>query len=444
MPEAPRVVLLMIPFTGYDRGLLEGIARYTQVQSPWVYYLSGDYPEVPLPSPDSLSGAFHWPEYVSGAAAQTPFPDLRRWRANGVIGRIQSARIARKVLASRLPVIAIDLSEEQLARDNPLSKISEIRADSRQAGRLAAEHFLERGFRNFAFCGYQGRIWSRQRQEGFCERLCEAGFSCNVYEPQCSPHTPCARRRAGRVGAASMPRTRSVRATLEQRSLSWSAEQPMVAAWLKSLPNPVAIMACSDIRGRQVSEASLAQGLCVPDDVAIVGVDDDHLICNLTNPPLSSVAFNLNQAGYRAAELLDGLMTGRVRRPQRIMVEALWVVARRSSDVIATEDRHVSVALRFIRDHARESINVDDVVEQAGPSRRGLEIRFRGILGRSIRDEIQRVRLACAKQLLLDTNLPTQRIAALVGFSSLQYLSNVFRREAGMTLAQFRRRMQVP
>lgn len=415
MPEAPRVVLLMIPFTGYDRGLLDGIARYTQVQSPWVYYLSGDYPEVPLPAPDSLSGAFQWPEYGSGAAAQTPFPDLRRWRANGVIGRIQSATIARKVLASRLPVIAIDLSDEQLARDNPLSKISEIRADSHQAGRLAAEHFLERGFRNFAFCGYKGRIWSRQRQEGFCERLDEAGFACNVYEPKPS-----------------------------RRTISWKWEQPMVAAWLKSLPNPVAIMACSDIRGRQVSEASRGQGLSVPDDVAIVGVDDDQLICNLTNPPLSSVAFNLNQAGYRAAELLDGLMSGRVRRPQRIMVEALWVVARRSSDVIATDDRHVSVALRFIRDHARESINVADVVEQAGPSRRGLEIRFRSILGRSIRDEIQRVRLTYAKQLLLDTNLPTQRIATLVGFSSLQYLSNVFRREAGMTLAQFRRRMQVP
>ena len=218
----------------------------------------------------------------------------------------------------------------------------------------------------------------------------------------------------------------------------------MIGAWLKSLPRPVAIMACNDICGRQVLEASLGQGLNVPDDVAVLGVDDDGLICNLANPPLSSVAFNLEQAGYQAAEVLDGLMAGRIREPQRIMVPSLWVVARRSTDVIATDDRHLSGALRFIRDHARHAIGVSDVVQQAGLSRRGLEIRFRQILGRSIRSEIERVRLAFAKQLLLETALPLQRIATLVGFGSLPYLSNVFRRETGLTLAQFRRGMQVP
>lgn len=422
MSESPRVVLLMIPFTGYDRGLLDGIARYTQLHRPWMFYLSGDYPEVPLPAPDSLSGAFQWPEYVRGTEANMPFPDLRRWRANGVIARIQSTKIARKILDSRMPVIAIDLSEEQLNEKNPLSRISEIRADSHHAGRLAAEHFLERGFRHFAFCGYQGRIWSRQRQEGFCQRLAEADFPCHVFEPSWQ----------------GTSRTR-------RPALSWAAEQPMVAAWLQSLPRPVAIMACSDIRGRQVLDAALAQGLHVPDDVAIIGVDDDRLICNLTNPPLSSVAFNLEQAGYRAAELLDEMMSGKkIEQPERIMVESLWVVPRRSTDVFATEDRHVSAALRFIRDNARQQIDVGDVAEHAGPSRRGLEIRFRDVLGRSIREEIQRVRLNFAKQLLVETNLPTERIAALVGFSSLQYLSNVFRRECGTTLAQFRRRMRLP
>ncbi len=218
----------------------------------------------------------------------------------------------------------------------------------------------------------------------------------------------------------------------------------MVASWLESLPRPVAVVACSDIRGRQVLEAAVTQGLAVPDDVAVCGVDDDPMVCNLTNPPLSSVAFNLEQAGYRAAELLAGLMSGSVRAPRRIMVEALWVVARRSTDVFATDDRHVGKALRFIRDHAKQPISVDDVVEHAGPSRRGLEIRFREILGRSIRTEIQRARLSYTRQLLLETNLPAERIAALVGFSSLQYLSNVFRRETGMTLTQFRRRMRMP
>jgi len=214
----------------------------------------------------------------------------------------------------------------------------------------------------------------------------------------------------------------------------------MVGAWLKALPKPVAIMACNDIRGRQVLEASLAQGLNVPDDAAVVGVDDDPLVCNLSNPPLSSVALNLEQAGFRAAEHLDCLMAGRTTQSRQILVEPLWVVRRRSTDVMATEDRHVAAALRFIRDHARQPIGVQDVAEHAGTSRRSLEIRFRRVTGRSVRGEIERSRLTHAKQLLLDTNLPVEKIAQLVGFGSLPYFSNVFRDRAGLTPAEFRRR----
>lgn len=415
MAQPPRVALLMIPFAGYDRGLLRGIARYTQLHGPWVFYLSGDYPTIPLPESDSSSVKIAETMPPGTARGRLPLPSLRRWGATGVIGRIQSARMARTLLASKLPLIAIDLSDQQRAEGNPLSGISEIRADSHAAGRVAAEHYLDRGFRNFAFCGYEGRVWSRCRREGFCARLEQSGFTCDVYSP------------ASR---------RSV--------LPWNREQPMVTSWLKSLAKPVAIMACNDSRGRQILEASLLAGLSVPDDVAVIGVDEDPLLCSLANPPLSSVAFNLEQAGYQAAELLDGLMSGRVESPRQIMVEALWVIPRRSTDVIAIEDRNVAAALRFIRDHARQPISVADVVRQALVSRRGLEIRFQHSLGRSIREEVQRVRLGWTKQLLVETNLPAWRIAEASGFSSLSYLSNVFRRELGMTLAQYRRRLRSP
>lgn len=415
MSGTPRVALLMIPFAGYDRGLLEGIARYAQLHGPWVFFLSGDYPEVPLPTPDSLSGKFIGAEYMSSVVTGVSLPDLRRWGVNGFIGRIQSVKMAEKLLASGLPVIGVDLPEQKSARGELLAKVSEICADSQHAGQLAAEHFLERGFWNFAFCGYEGRVWSQRRQEGFSARLREAGFSCEAYQPPRFKH-----------------------------GLSWRRELPLVTSWLKSLPRPVAVMACNDIRGRQVLEAGLLSGLSVPEDVAVVGVDNDHFICNLSNPPLSSVALNLSQAGYQAAELLAGLMKGKPQRRRRIIAESLWVAPRRSSDVIATEDEHVAAALRFIRDHVRESIGVDDVVRRTGISRRGLEIRFQQTLGRSIRGEIERTRLVLTKQLLVETNLPAEQIARLAGFCGLSYLSSVFRREAGMTLTQFRRRMRLP
>jgi LacI family transcriptional regulator len=415
MSETPRVALLMVPFAGYDRGLLEGIARYAQLHGPWVFFLPGEYPEVPLPTCDSLSGEFIGQEYMSSVAAGVSLPDLRRWGVHGVIGRIQSLKMAEELLASGLPVIGIDLPEGQFARRDLLSRVSEIRADSQKAGQLAAEHFLERGFRNYAFCGYEGRVWSQRRLDGFAARLAEAGFSCQVYQPPRLKH-----------------------------GLSWKHELPAVTSWLKSLPQPVAIMACNDIRGRQVLEASLLSGLNVPEDVAVVGVDNDQFVCNLSYPPLSSVGVNLNQAGYQAAELLAGLMRGKVRRPRQVVAEALWVVPRRSSNVIATEDGHVAAALRFIRDHARESIDVDDMVRQTGISRRGLEIRFQQTLARSIRGEIERTRLVLTKQLLVETNLPAEQIARLAGFCGLSYLSTVFRRQAGMTLTQFRERMRVP
>lgn len=417
MPSTPQVVLLMVPFAGFDRGLLDGIARYAQLHGPWVFFLSGDDPRLPLPASDSVTGNATNLAGASQMLNMLPLPDLVRWGATGVIGRIHTRRIATRIAKAGIPVIAIDRSDELSKPDSPIANVSQIRAESHRAGIMAAEHFLDRGFRSFAFCGYEGRHWSRGRQEGFCERLALAGAECQVYEP-----------------AHLRPPLR------RHEAVSWEQEQPLVVAWLRSLRTPVAIMACNDIRGRQVVEAAHQARLLVPDDVAVVGVDDDRLVCSLSNPPLSSVALNLEQAGYQAAGLLDDLMRQTVARPQIIPAEPLRVVARRSTDVIATEDPQVATALRFIRDHARQPIGVRDVAEQAGASRRSLEIHFRRVLGRSVHDEIQRVRLEHAKQLLLETDLPAERIAELIGFSSLAYLSNVFRRQVGKKLSEFRRR----
>jgi LacI family transcriptional regulator len=369
---------------------------------------------VPIPESDSTSDKM-FPERAVRRPSRREAFSLRRLDAAGVIGRIQTPAIARTLLASGLPLIAVDLTAKQLADGNPLSGVSEICADSHTAGRVAAEHLIERGFTCFGFCGYQGRLWSDRRLAGFSEQVQAAGHSCSVYEP---PH--------------------------RHRVLPWGSEQASVVAWLRSLTKPVGIMACNDVRGRQVIEACLQAGLRVPDDVAVVGVDEDRLLCELANPPMSSVVLNLERAGYQAGELLAGLMAGRVQQPQRVLVEALWVIPRRSTDVLAIEDRHVAAAVRFIRDHCREAITVGDVVAESHISRRSLEIRFQQRLGRSIRQQIQQARLAWSKRLLIETNLSAEKIAQTCGFSSLSYMSSVFHRELGTTLTDYRRQARNP
>jgi LacI family transcriptional regulator len=218
----------------------------------------------------------------------------------------------------------------------------------------------------------------------------------------------------------------------------------LVAAWLRLLPKLVGIMTCNDIRGHQVIEACLQAGLRVPDDVAVVGVDEDRLLCDLASPPLSSAVLNLERAGCQAAELLDGFMSGRTRKPQRILVKPLWVVPRRSTDVVAIQDGYVAAAVRFIRDNFRQTTTVDDVVTQTGASRRSLEIRLQRSLARSIRQELQRMRSAWSKKLAVETSLSAEKIAEVSGFSSLSYMSSVLQRELAMTLTEYRRRSHTP
>jgi len=412
MSDTPRVVLMMSPGGGYDRGLLRGIARFARNHGPWVFILAGDEPCMPM-----SMAAIAAVNSVKGVSLSSRCHDglllnLKKLGATGFIGRLNNPRVAEAVLASGLPAIAMDLTDNQLVEDNPLSRLSEICPDSHKAGQLAAEHLLDRGFRRFAFCGYQGENWSHRREVGFCQRLKKAGFECDVY-----PLPP------------------------RKTRLPWHREQPIVTAWLKSLYTPVGIMACNDIRGRQILEACAIGEMHVPDDVAVVGVDEDHLLSELSNPPLSSVVLDTEKGGYQAAELLNEMMSGRLNHQRRtILVNALWVVARPSTDVIAVEDRDVAAAILYIRDNARRPIGVRDVVKHAAISRRALEIRFLHILKRSIREEIQRVRLNWVQQMLVETNMPIWKIADCTGFSSLSYLRKVFHRTVGATLVSYRKK----
>jgi LacI family transcriptional regulator len=390
-PRIPKVALLVETALGYGRGLLRGIARYARLHGPWVFYLTpGDLLQV--------------------------LPKMEEWGGTGIIARIETPEIARAILATRLPVIALDLKREQLAADNPLSRLSEVCPDSHQAGRMAAEHLLAKRFEQFAFVGVaDDPPWSTRRKEGFAQCLAMAAFSCHDYP---------------------VPRS--------ARERQWSREQPRLVRWLQSLPKPLGLLACDDDRGRQVLTACRVAGIQVPEDMAIIGVDNDEVLCDISDPPLASVALDSEKAGYEAAALLDGLMSGRIRAPRRILVPPLFVVERRSAEVMAHNDRDVALALRFIHDHAGQPIAVKEIARTSRLSRRMLELRFRRSVGCTIHEKIQSVRLERAKQLLIETEQSIGEVAQAAGFASSGYFSKVFHRALGMPPADYRLRMDCP
>ena len=377
-----QVALLIETSNAYARGLLHGIHAYVREHHRWVIY---------------------FPEQGRGDA---PPQSLQQWRGQGIIARIENPRIARAVRAKRLPTV--DVSAARL-----LPKLPCVETDNLAIARLALEHLRQRGFRNLAFCGDNRFQWSRERGAALDRLAAEADCTLSMYPPANHQNV--------------------LRAVGPQ-------EDKQLIAWLRQLPKPCGLMACYDIRGWQVLELCRQIGVAVPDEIAVVGVDDDELLCNLSEPPLSSVQLNSRQTGYEAAALLDQMMAGHAVAGGIRRVPPLGVVTRQSSDVLANSDSEVSQALRFIREHACEGIKVEAILRAIPVSRRVLESRFKKLLGHSPHDEILRVQLQRVKQLLAETDLPLRVISERAGFKHVEYLSAVFKRHIGRPPRDFRQR----
>ncbi len=384
MREIPKVALLVETSRGFGRDLLCGISRYAQLHGPWNFHIkAGDFEQA--------------------------LPRMKQWGGTGIIARIPNERVAKAILEVKLPTIALGLSDQQMRVGSPLCEFSELSSDAVEVATLAANHLLERRFRHFAYVGVEGRAWSERREREFVAQLQKAGLAPHVYQPPSRPND--------RV---------------------WEKEQVIMVDWLRRLPKPIGLFACNDDRGREVLEACRLMNLRVPEDVAVLGVDNDEVFCGLAYPPLSSVALNAETAGYRAAELLDGMMQGIIREPRRIQVEALGVVTRRSTDIVAVEDEDVASALQYIHREQGRNISVESVVQEVAVSRRNLEKRFRDTIGRTILEEIQITRLERAKRLLLETSYPVSKIAELSGFGTTGYFIQFFQSRVGKTPRKYR------
>jgi LacI family transcriptional regulator len=379
MAKRPFVALLIETSNSYARELLRGVHAYLREHRPWSIYL---------------------PEAGRG---DMPPTWLTSWDGDGIIARIENKRIARIVRGCREPVV--DLSAGRFVPELPC-----VETDNQEIARLAFEHLYERGFRSFAYCGDDRFAWSIDRGFWFSQFADEVECSCSVFRPS-------RRRRA---------------------EASWEYEDKELAVWIESLSKPCGLMACYDIRGRRVLEICRRLGVAVPDEIAVVGVDNDDLLCNLADPPLTSVVPDTHRTGYQAAEILEAMMAGEAVEPGVRLVKPTGIVTRQSSDVLATGDADVSTAVRFIRDHACDGIKVEDLLRAIPISRRVLESRFKKMLGRTPHEEILRVQLQRVKQLLEETDLPLAAIAERGGFKHVEYLSVVFKRHFQQPPSQYR------
>ena len=330
------------------------------------------------------------------------------WRGDGIISFIgYRDDLAEFILTSGLPAVEISMVRNEIA-------LPRVEGDSDMIGRLAAEHFLERGFRHFAWAPMLDDVVNAERYRGFADRLAKAGFSCQLLPPADTRHGD--------------PATRD-----------WAARRKLLMSELKGLPKPLAVFGYNDCVAADIIDACDDAGLLVPEAVAVLGVDNDALICECIPVPLSSVCHDLEGMAYRAAALLDRLMSGRKPPKGVIRVPPKGLVTRRSTDILAVDNLQVARALRFIRDHyTNPLLGVDDVVAATSVSRRPLEKAFRRELKRTINDEIVRARMDKVKDLLANSTLKVVDIAAASGFLRPNHLHRTFRRLAGLSPKAYR------
>lgn len=347
-----------------------------------------------------------------------PLEMLARWKGDGVLARVETAAIAKALarVRRRLGIPVIDVSAARLLPDIPY-----VETDDVAIATLATEHFLERDFRTFAFLGDARFRWSDNRCRGFCAALGARGFTVDVF----------------RGAARGQPRGN--RSKKPADTAEPADDTAAVEAWLAGLPKPVAVFACYDTRGRQALEACRRAGLVVPDEVAVLGVDDDRVLCGLSSPPLSSVIPDAIGAGRLAATLLESLMAGSRLDRNEWLLAPLGITARQSTDVLAIDDDLVAAAVRCIRDNACRGIKVADVVRMLATSRRLLESRFVKRLGHTPHEEIARVQFRRVELLLRETDLPLASIAERAGFRHPEYMTVAFTRRHGMPPSRWRK-----
>ncbi len=387
-----KVAVFVETSRAYGRALCEGIADFAQANGHWIFKGGGE----------------SWEEGLREIAG----------KADGVIARIPNAKMAKAFARLRIPVV-------DLYRWREYPAISSVDADHAAIGRMAAEWFVERRFKNFAFCGYTGAPFSDLRGAAFKEVVETRGHTCSIYKE------------------AVFSSDFLGKMILQAECYGEPPDRDRMAAWLESLERPAAIFCCHDIRAYQVVTLCKELGLSVPGDVAVMGVDNDRILCGFSDPMLTSVDPDAHQVGRLGAQHLFELMARKSRGVRRALVAPVRIVERASTETDPVEPLWLSEALRFIRKEIPSGVNAAEVIRHVGLSHTQIERAFVKVLGNTIHQEITRLRMREACRLLAETTHPAAAVSKLSGFTSPQYFNRLFCRCHGMTPGDYRRKGEV-
>lgn len=378
-------LILLTDFTeAFAHNLLRGILEYSKGCEPWVVCrMPPSYKQA-----HGVRGVLDW---------------ARKWQADAIIAQFDDDDEVELFRENGIIALAQDFKSR-------FSVIPNITSEYKLTGRMAADFFLQKGFRNFAYYGYQEVIWSEERCMGFRERIVEKGFGSHFYEFQKQP--------------------------LENL---WYYESEPLVSWIKSLPHPLALMTCDDTQGNKIMEVCRVLGIKIPEEIAVLGVDNDEIICSLSDPPLSSVNLNIAKGGYEAAQLIDRLMRDKDAPCEDVVIHPTTIINRLSTDIYSTGDPYILAALKYIHQNLASKITVEDVVRQVPLSRRLLEIHFKQVTGSSVYQYIFNLRMERFAQLLLEGNEPIADIAMSVGLPDYKNLARQFKVWKECTPAEYRK-----
>lgn len=384
MKKKIKIVLDIETARETDRQMIRGIIKYGLSAQNWELVLK------PL-------------EYIHSKKNKHPKLWFEHIKADGII--VRGLEHISQIMKLNIPVIVSGIYKEQYPG------IPSVKTDSTSIAKLAGEHLVGCGLWNFAYCGFKGIDWSVERAKAFDEVIKKAGFLVHHYP-------------------------------FKYEYRDGQSERKDLIKWVSSLPKPVGIMACNDDRALQTASACKAAGIQIPQEAAIIGVDNDEFVCSISPPTLSTVAVNFERAGFESAEMLGRLIKNSKTKYNNITVCPLGVIARQSTDILAFKDEVILRAIKFIQENFNSPISVDDVSAAAAVSRRVLEKRFKNILKRSINKELCRLRVNYIARLLIETDMTVVQIAKKLNYIQPEHICRYFKAQMNVSPQEYRKRQR--